>query len=89
MCSTKKCSWVIPLGGNAFVTGQLGPVEEEPTENFVSDCGISKWSDTNTKISTFFHSTKPGYVLMALRLRVLDGSSRIRVRYMNTNSTNL
>lgn len=81
MCSTKKCSWVIPLAGNAYVTSPEGPPEEEPLENFISDCGVSNWNNGLRKMSTFFHSTRPGYVLMALRLRVpnSDGISRLRV----------
>lgn len=75
MCSNKKKSWVIPFGGNGFITA--GDDESAPDRTRITPCGIATWSSINSTISLYFHSQYPGRVLIALRLSVPKGSSII------------
>lgn len=52
--------------------------ETDPTASQITPCGLSNWISSSSNISLFFHAQYPGKVLLALRLFLPDGSSRIK-----------
>lgn len=77
MCSSRKICWVVPFGGNGFLS-----TKDDSSEGVViTRCGISNWISSANKISLYFHSEYPGRALTALRLSVPDGCSTISVAW--------
>lgn len=61
---------IIPLGGNAWATGNAK----------ITDDGLTQWGDAKAGASIYFRSSLPQTVQLALRLRVPSGTSTIKVQ---------
>lgn len=53
--------------------------EENNVEEVLTPCGLANWTSPGTLTSVYFHSTRPGQILIALRLKVPYGESKISV----------
>ncbi|CAL8123851.1 unnamed protein product [Orchesella dallaii] len=75
LCSGKQCSWVVPLGGNAYLTRVPDNIPLVSGNHMITESGLTNWTSSEVKISLYFHSIQKGSFLVGLRLKVPHGSS--------------
>lgn len=63
----------VPIGGNSWVT--------KPSERTaaITKEGLTNWSATDSKITTYVRFGKAGTINLSIQLRVPDGKSRLRL----------
>jgi hypothetical protein len=66
----------IPPGGNSWVVNQ-----PENNREMIAEAGIQNWTDSNSRIRTFFHLEKTGDLTLGLRIRAIDGPATIRCNF--------
>ena len=66
----------IPPGGNSWVVNQ-----SERNRQMISESGIQNWSNPASRIKTFFRVEETGALLLALRVRASEGTSRLKCTF--------
>ncbi len=66
--------WDVPLGGNAYLTDKSVNSSDK-----VEATGVTGWSDVKSVFSIYFQVDRAAVVDLALRLKVPEGESAIRV----------
>jgi hypothetical protein len=69
----------IPETGNSWVINKINNFEPVIGKN-----GIVNWTDTATRIRTYFRVDLTGTINLALRARISSGKSKLLVRFGNT-----
>ncbi|ETN94889.1 DUF3472 domain-containing protein [Zhouia amylolytica] len=69
-----KYSYKIPPGGNSWVVNDISQ-----NGSLISDTGIHNWTDLNTVIRTFFRVESAGELKVGLKMKVAEGTSKIKV----------
>ena len=69
---------VIPTTGNSWVVNDLSL-----NRTLISSSGITNWTDTTTRILTYFKTERTGEIKISLRLRTISGTSAIRCKFGN------
>jgi hypothetical protein len=64
----------IKPGGNSWVVNEV-----RDNRHLISDEGIRNWNDANTVIRTYFKTDQVGQLNVGLNLKVMDGTSKIKV----------
>jgi hypothetical protein len=72
----------IPATGNSWVIN-----DNSLNSKIITKSGIKNWTETSTRIRTYFRVEKPGILNLALRLKVSSGTSTIVVSTENEKKT--
>lgn len=85
LCTGKRCSWIVPFAGNAFL-GNTGGLPASDG-NRITASGLVNWNTSDIVPSLFFHCDKPGPYLIGLRAKVPNGNrSTLQVALMACTS---
>lgn len=67
---------VIPTAGNSWVINDLSL-----NRTIIRSSGITNWTDTSTRIRTYFKTERTGEIDIALRIRTISGTSTIKCKF--------
>ena len=67
---------VIPVSANSWVISDV-----TNTSKVITRQGITKWSDSNHIIRTYFHVEKAGEISVSMNARVASGTSKIEFKF--------
>lgn len=71
---TEEYTVSIPPGGNSWVVN-----DTEENHKVISEDGIRNWKNANSVIRTYFKTETYGKINVGLNLKVMEGSSKLRV----------
>ncbi|RTE52366.1 DUF5077 domain-containing protein [Arenibacter aquaticus] len=72
--TTESYTVSIPPGGNSWVVNDM-----EENHSVISEDGIRNWKNGSSVIRTYFKTATSGKIHVALNLKVLEGSSKLKV----------